>query len=235
MTVLKYSYLVGNLYLLAIWLYFFWKWPNRRIPMLVVGLMFLPVGLGAEYFWWTIDWWHPQTITGTRLGIEDAILSFSLPGISILIYKFFFKKDLEGRFELNRKYFLAALHRLAPVALFSFSTTAILFYIFHVPSFISTSIGMLVAGIYILTFRNDLLPALLWSALLMVLVSLPIYFLWQAATPGIIEKFWNLSQMTGYKIFRIPVEDIIWFALVGFVMGGFVEYAFDYKLTDDKK
>jgi hypothetical protein len=235
MTVLKFSYLAGNLYLLAIWLYFFWKWPNRRIPMLVVGLLFIPVGLGAEYFWWTVDWWHPQTLTGTRLGIEDILLSFSLPGISVLIYKFVFKKDLDQKFELNKKTFLAASLRLAPVALFSFGATAVLLYIFHVPSFFSTSVGMLIAGLYILNFRNDLFSALLWSALLMVLVSLPIYFLWQATAPGIIEQFWNLPQMTGIEIFRIPIEDVFWFALVGFSMGGLVEYAFGYKLVDTKK
>jgi len=235
MTALKFSYLAGNLYLLAIWLYFFWKWPNRRIPMLIVGLLFLPIGLGAEYFWWTADWWHPQTITGTRLGIEDVILSFSLPGISILIYKFVFRKDLEGKFELNRKSFLAASLKLAPVALLSLGTTIVLFYIFRVPSFISSSVGMLIAGLYFLYFRRDLLPALLWSALLMVAISLPIYFLWQTASPAIIEKFWNLPRMSGCEIFHIPIEDIVWFALVGFVMGGFVEYAFGYSLVDAEK
>jgi hypothetical protein len=235
MIALKLSYLAGNLYLLAIWIYFFWKWPNRRIPMLVVGLIFIPIGLSAEYFWWTVDWWHPQTLTGTRLGIEDIFLSFSLPGISILIYKFVFKKDLDEKFELNKKTFLAATFKLIPIVFFSLGTTAILFYIFHVPSFFSSSAGMLIAGLYILYFRRDLYPTLFWSALLMVLVSLPIYFLWQAATPDIIEKFWNLPQMTGAGIFHIPIEDVIWFALVGFCMGGLVEYAFGYRLVDTKE
>jgi hypothetical protein len=205
--------------------------------MLVIGLLFIPAGLSAEYFWWTVDWWHPKTLTETRIGIEDTILSFTLPGISVLIYKFFFKKDLNREFEFNQKTFLAALFRMIPWAIFSIGLTIILFYIFHIPSFISTNIGMLFAGLYILYFRKDLLSALLWSALLMVMISLPIYFLWQAATPGIIGEFWNMSQMTQIEIFNVSFlfEDIIWFALVGFVMGGFVEYAFGYKLVDEKE
>lgn len=89
---LKYAYLTGSLYFLAIWFLLFQKWPNRRKHMLVVGVVFLWIGIFAEYFWWTRDWWRPMTITGTRIGIEDFIMSFTHSAIAILVYKYFFNK-----------------------------------------------------------------------------------------------------------------------------------------------
>lgn len=231
----KYTYLGGSLYFLAIWFFFFWKWPNRRLPMVIIGTLFIGLGLFAEYFWWLTDWWHPQTATGTKIGFEDIILSFTLPGISVLVYKFFFKKDLDRKFELNKSIFLAAVRRFLPPFLVSFGSTAILFFVLHVHSVISTSVGMLISSFMVLTRRKDLLPAMLWSAFLMVAVSVPAYFVFIFLSPGSIDAFWNFSQITGYKLIGIPIEDILWFALAGFLMGGMVEFGFGYRLVDEKK
>lgn len=231
----KYAYLAGSLYFLAVWLAFFWKWPNRRLPMAAIGALFIGLGLFAEYFWWLKDWWHPQTFTGTKIGIEDVILSFTLPGISVLIYKFFFKKDLDGKFEMNQKTFLTATRKFLPVFLVSFGSTAVLFFVFHVHSVISTSIGMLIASFMIIERRKDLLPAMLWSAFLMPTISIPAYFIFVFLSPGSVDAFWNFSQITGYRLIGIPIEDILWFALAGFLMGGVVEFGFDFRLIDEKK
>ncbi|MCX6766706.1 MAG: lycopene cyclase domain-containing protein [Candidatus Moranbacteria bacterium] len=230
----KYAYLAGSLYFLAVWLAFFWKWPNRRLPMATIGAFFIGLGLFAEYFWWLSDWWHPKTFTGTKIGIEDIILSFTLPGISVLIYKFFFKKDLDGKFELDKGTFIAAAQRYLPIFLISFVSAIILFSAFHVHSVISTSVGMMIASLMVMIRRKDLLPAMLWSAFLMVVVSIPAYFIFIFLSPGSIDAFWNFSQITGYKLTGIPIEDILWFALAGFLMGGIVEYGFDYRLVDEK-
>lgn len=231
----KYAYLGGSLYFLAIWLVFFWKWPNRRLPMVIIGALFIGLGLFAEYFWWTADWWHPQTATGTKIGLEDIILSFTLPGISVLVYKFFFKKDLDRKFKLNKSIFLAAARKLLPVFLFSFGSTAVLFFALHVHSVISTSAGMLIASFIVLARRKDLLPAMFWSALLMVAVSIPAYFVFIFLSPGSIGAFWNFFQITGYRIIGIPIEDVLWFTLAGFLMGGVVEFGFGFRLVNEKK
>ncbi len=230
---MKFAYFAGNLYFLAIWLYFFWKWPNRRLPMIVLGLLDIPLGLFAEYFWWTVDWWHPQTITGTRIGIEDVLLSFTVPSIALLIYKFAFKKDLDRKFVFNKSTFFDATRRLIPLVLFSFGATATLFYIFHIPSFTSTLIGMFLAGLYIISHRRDLASAALWSAVLMVAVSLPVYILWEISIPGILESFWNMPALTGLVVAGAPIEDILCFALAGFVMGVVAEFAFGYRLINE--
>ena len=232
---LRYTYFVGTLYFLAIWLFFFWKWPRRRKPMVIIGTLFVTLGLFAEYFWWLPDWWHPQNLTGTRIGIEDVILSFTLPGILVLNYKFFFKKDLDREFKLDKSTFLVAVRRFTPVFILSFVVSSMLFFIFHIHSVISTSAGMLVAIFIIITSRKDLFPAMLRSAVLAIIISIPAYLVFVLLSPGSIAAFWNFSQITGYKIIGIPIEDIIWFALAGFLMGGIVEYGFDHRLVDEKR
>lgn len=231
----RYTYLVGTLYFLAIWLLFFWKWPKRRWPMIFVGFLYLGLGIFAEYFWWTKDWWHPQTITGTKIGPEDFILSFTVSGISILVYKFFFKKDLDRGFEMNGKTLLAATQKLAPLFFASFGVSSLLFFTFHIRSVISTSVGMIVSIVFVLARRKDLLPAMFWSAILLTAISIPAYFVFIFLSPGSVEAFWNFSQISGLKIIGIPIEDVIWFALAGFMMGGIVEYGFGYKLINEKE
>ena len=41
---------------------------------------------------WTVDWWQPETVTGTRAGIEDAILGFTNGGLGAVLYEVVFKK-----------------------------------------------------------------------------------------------------------------------------------------------
>jgi hypothetical protein len=231
----RYVYFIGTLYPLAFWFFFFWKWPRRRRPMIIIGTLCIALGLFAEYFWWLNDWWHPQTITGTKIGLEDVILSFTLPGVSILLYKFFFKKDLDEKFELTEKTFLAAIWRFAPVFIASFGTTSLLFFVFHIRSTIATSAGMLIAIIFVLMHRRDLFPAMFWTAILAMVLSIPAYLVFILLSPGSVDSFWNFSQITGYRVIGIPIEDIAWIALGGLMMGGIVEYGFGYRLVDEKK
>lgn len=203
--------------------------------MVIIGIFCVVLGLFAEYFWWLKDWWHPQTLTGTKIGLEDVILSFTLPGTSILVYKFFFRKDLDRNFELNKKIFFAATRRFAPVFIASFGIASLLFFVFHVHSAISTSAGMLLPIAVVLARRRDLFPAMFWTAILAILLAVPAYLVFIFFFPGIVETFWDFSQITGYKFLGIPVEDIAWLALGGFMMGGIVEYGFGYKLVDEKE
>ncbi len=73
--------------------------------------------------------------------------------------------------------------------------------------------------------------AALWSALLMVLIALPVFWIGLAVAPGVIDSFWDFSQITGIRLLGIPLEDIVWYALLGFFMGGIFEYLFDFRLV----
>ncbi len=59
----------------------------------IVGIL----GLMTSYYWWTVDWWRPLNITGTRIGIEDFIIAFTSGGIMATIYEVIFKRGLYKR------------------------------------------------------------------------------------------------------------------------------------------
>lgn len=227
----QYLYLLGSLYFLAVWFVLFLIMPTYRRGMVALGLVFMGIGVVAEYLWWTRDWWHPATMTGTLVGLEDLIMSFTHIAIPALLYKLFFRRDASGRFDFSLKMIRLGVKRLIPLFLVSFVPTAILFYVFGLHSFVSTVIGMFLAGVYILARRKDLLGAALWSALLMVLIALPIYWIGLVVAPDAIDAFWNFSQITGIRLLGIPLEDIVWYALLGFFMGGIFEYLFDFRLV----
>ena len=72
-------YLLSLLPILLLWSVIFRIRPDERNEMLVVGIFLGVVSVVSSYIWWTNDWWRPETITGTRVGIEDFILGF-FPG-----------------------------------------------------------------------------------------------------------------------------------------------------------
>jgi len=201
--------------------------------MLIFGAVFMWLGIFAEYFWWTKDWWQPETIMGTKIGIEDFIMSFTHASIPVLIYKFFFSKSLNRKFALGRKIIYSAMMKFMPLFFVSFFVAAALFYFFQFNSFTSSCIGMLLAGIFIASARLDLFLAQLWSAALMVLITLPVYILGSIASPGVINEFWKLPGFATQKIIGIPAGDILWYALLGFFMGGIIEYVFGFRLVDE--
>lgn len=84
----QYSYLIGDLILLAIWLVLFLWRKDTRKEMAIISLLFGFLGTVVTLIY-LMDWWHPLTITGTRIGIEDFIFGFSTAGIAAVVYSLF--------------------------------------------------------------------------------------------------------------------------------------------------
>jgi hypothetical protein len=91
-----YAYFFGVLYLAVVWLFLYWRMPRHRKAMLFFGLSLSWLGIMAEHLWFLKEWWHPQTITGTRIGIEDFVASVTHLTVPALLYKYVFGRDSEG-------------------------------------------------------------------------------------------------------------------------------------------
>ena len=200
--------------------------------MIVLGVGASWIGILAEYLWWTKDWWHPKTITGTTVGLEDFLMSFVNLGICLFAYKLVFKKDTNGEFNLGKKVVEKMILKFSGWFIFSFGLTAILFYFIKVNSFFSTIWGMMIAGIYVAFKRKDLLPAMFWNSFIMAIVALPVYILMNFFSPGVVRLFWDFSGLSGILFLGIPVEDLLWYAMLGFFLGGAYEFLFDFKLIN---
>lgn len=225
----KYLYLIWSLYFVIIALWMFYSMPKYRKPMLILGFAIFWSGPFSEYYWMTADWWHPETITGTIIGIEDFIFSFAHVIIPIFIYKWVFEKEVAGDFNWAHLRIKDILKRLGLWFIVPFILAGILIQIFHVHSVIGVFIGMIMSGIIVVIQRKDLLRAALWSSLLMTLIALPAYLLLELLSPWYIAEMWYMSQLTGVVWLGIPIEDILWYMIFGFMMGWAYEYLFDFR------
>jgi len=232
----KYFFLTGSLYFGIITLWMYIKLPKYRKAMTILGLAIFWTGPVAEYFWFTKDWWHPQTITNTIIGPEDFIFSFTNVVIPIFIYKLVFKKDVDGELEMTDKNLIKnGIKKIIICFFIPFIIAGILFQLFHISSVICVAVGLFLAGFIILINRKDLLSEVLWSSFLMAIITMPAYWLLEFIFPKSIEKIWDFSKLTGITFLTIPIEDILFYSLLGFALGGVYEYIFGFKLIKNQK
>jgi len=189
------------------------------------------IGLYAEYFWWTRDWWNPPTITGTRIGIEDIFDGFITGGITAILYEDIFKKRIY-------KYRSSKTHNLGGLIVIAsfFVISSFLFHLLKFPSFVATPIAFSLSGILILIHRRDLFYDAILTGLCLVLALIPFYILVEYFSPGFINTFYKINNLSGIKFFGIiPVEDIIFYFSSGFGVGPFYLYWKGEKLRKASK
>ncbi|NDK07949.1 hypothetical protein EOM39_01735 [Candidatus Gracilibacteria bacterium] len=231
----KYLYLIGSLYFAFIALFMYYKMPKYRKPMLVISSMIFLAGPISEYLWMSKDWWHPETITGTLIGIEDFIYSFVSVLIPMFIYKLVFKKDTDRDFSKTNINTKKVFKNMVLWFLIPFILSGILFSLFHINSIISVMVGMTLSCILMISLRKDLFLPSFWTMILMLIIAIPCYLFLDFLNPTYVEKWWYMINLTGILWLGIPIEDIIWYAIYGFMAGGAYEFIFDFKLIDKRK
>ena len=226
----KYAYLLGCLYFLLVWLILFFRLKDKRKSMLVIGLLWMWTGVVCEYFFWLKDWWRPQNITGTFIGLEDFILSFAHLGVAIFVYKYVFKKDSRGSAQENGK---KAVIRLAAVLVLLLGSMTTLYYVFLIPSYISTTASLFIAGIFLASKRPDLMRPGAWTAILLFAITGVMFLFGKLVYPDIIIQLWYPAT-SGTILGFYPLADAVWYLALGFLMGGVYEYTFNKKFVVSK-
>ena len=214
----KYAYLIGTIIFLIPWTILFFFRKDYRKEMI---FMSFAIGIGSvvtAYLWWTIDWWRPETITNTRVGIEDFLMGFSNGGIAAVLYGAIYKKRLSKH-----------IKKINDVGTFNiclilFFIIAFLFWGFNITSFWASTIAMIIAAIYTLYTRRDLFFNALASGILMTIVSLPFYHFLTLLFPDFIYRTWMFQHLSGIIIIGVPLEDLIFYFLFGFIIGPLYEY-----------
>src|ERR1051326_3510555 len=149
---LHYAYLVGSLLFVPVWRVMYWRSPTSRREMLVMSALFtVSIGVPLEFLLYSRDWWHPVTITGTAIGIEDVIYSIGNGGYLAAVYAFTFRGQLE-----RQRPAPPLQIRLLPLAV-TVCLPLLLVYAFGWPAFPSATVGSLLALAIVLAARRDLL------------------------------------------------------------------------------
>jgi len=226
----QYSYLIGALVMFVIWIILFlWRKDIRR-EMLVISILMGVLSIPLNYLY-VQDWWHPLTITGTVLGIEDVILGFASGGIAAVIYEVFFKKKLKKRKIGKRLTKFELAFPLVSVLVLFFA----IFYLTDINSFYSAIISGIIAIGFIYFKRKDLILDSVASGFLIMLFSLPSYWIPELISPGWIASAWYLDKISGIFVLGVPLEDLIWWFLAGAFTGPIYEYWQERRLVKIKK
>jgi Lycopene cyclase len=214
-----YVYLLGSLLFVPIWALLFWRSPASRREMLVMSCIFICIGVPSEALLYTRDWWHPATVTGTRVGIEDVLYSIGNGGYMAALYA----AITRGQFGRDRRSPAWPL-RLAPIA-----AIAILPFVLclglGLHSFVATSIGSLVALAIVLAARADLARVAVVSGILGTGLAIPVYLIMEAVFPGSTAATWDLPHLSGIAPLGIPAEDLVWYLYTAALWGTYYKFA----------
>lgn len=217
---LEYVYLFSLIPFLFIWLFLFFINKRTRKEMLLMSILIGLVSVASSYYWWTIDWWQPATITGTKVGIEDFIMGFTAGGIMVSIYEIIFRKKYIKRDRRKAPNFILIL-------LFLSNTTAFLIWGIGVTTFWASFISLILSSLIIFYFRKDLIINGLWSGILMLLISLILYFTIMFISPDWISQTYIYEGLSGIHFLGIPIEELVFWFLAGVLWGPLYEFGFN--------
>lgn len=224
---LQYGYLVFSLLFSFYFLVLFYIRPDLQKGMVIMGLVFTVAGLIGQYSIWTVDWWSPQTVTNTRLGIEDIVHGFTIGGVSLVLYLVLFKKKIVPDSKQKK-----SLYSAVAISIISVGSSLIFFYIFHLHSFLATLLGALIMFFYLIWKRRGLLKISIISGMLLMFVSVPIYVFVNILIPEFIRSSWMHKNLSGITFMNIPIEDIVFYGVVGMIVLPLYLYAGGFSLKD---
>jgi hypothetical protein len=227
---MEFAYLFGVLMFLPVWLILYIQRKDLREEMVFMGILVTIGAIYTEAFVWTKDWWHPQTLTGTVVGVEDILFAFFIGGIIASIYEEVFKDKLvhiRSKKKENLKHFLIVIFLCIFIGNFSF------FYM-NMHSFYSSVLAMLIPTIVIYFYRKDLVVLSLSSGAIITLLSIPIYCTTFFFDPTAINS-WFHQNISGIMLLGIPIEDLVWFFVTGMFIAPLYEFWKGEKLEKIKK
>lgn len=218
------AYLTGSVLFMAAWVILFWLRPSLRREMAVMSGLAVLSGLPLEYFLWTRDWWHPPTIMGTRIGIEDLLFAIANGGLlAVLATVIWHRTFIPG----GRSLPLAV--RVLPFACYVLVAPILVLTGLH--SFVATSISTLLGLAVVLNLRHDLAKQAVSSALIGLAIAMPVYWIMEVLFPGIIAAVWDVKHLSGYLITGVPVEDIAWYLYTAAFFGTYYKYVAGQRLA----
>ena len=225
-----FTYLIGGVILLSMWLVLFFLRRDVQKEMIVMSSIFGIAGI-LTGFVYTADWWQPLTITMSRVGIEDFLFGFTVGGIAAVLYEEVFKKKVRLRKIKKKDEALQNKHLhflLVFVGILFFGS----FYLLNINSLYATIISLFPPTIFIWYKRKDLIIDSIATGILLILATSIVYIILNLLTPGWINAFWYFGDVPSVIILGLPIEDVIWYFFTGMFIGPLYEYWKEAKLVD---
>lgn len=206
------------LLLLIPWLFIFVFRQDLRMKMLIMSCLFAAVGPLADLIY-IQDWWKPETITRTPVGIESAFFGFVIAGVASTLYCVIFHKKNEGSSPMKK------------ILSWRFWGTAVLAIVIFLGGFMVLRNSFLVTILFqlailttIFMMRHDLIKPAVISGFLTLLTIMGVYTLLSILTPGWIQEFWYFKNVAEVSLLNVPIDDFVWYLLVGASLGVYYEF-----------
>ncbi len=214
----QYSYLIGSLAFLLVWIVLF-LWKKRiRKEMLMMSILVAPLGPISEFFYFK-DYWNPDILVNIfGFGIEDMIFAFAIGGIAAVIYEeIFIRKQKKTRPEKNKTIVFSVISALILLI--------ILNLILKINSIYASSLIFLFFGLIIIYKRRDLIKNAIVSGLLVLSLMFVFYILFiKFLFSDFFIKYWQFNNISGITFFGIPIGELLWGFSWGFLAGPFYEF-----------
>lgn len=228
------AFLILSIALFACWLLFFIfsrRTRKEQVIMSAISLILAP----AIIFIALSDYRAEQAMIMEPIGLENILFIFSVTGIAAVIYHALLDRHMAKiPKKKQREAVMPILHWIAHLLVLIGVWAVIsmtLMLLFPITSVYGFLVAGLLVGIYILAERHDLLLNALLSGLFLAAL---IFALEQVVLiqlfPDVAKTFWQTQNLAGVFILGIPVEEILWAAVVGFTIGPAYEFVRGYRL-----
>lgn len=177
------------------------------------------IWIGGAY-WFTYDWWYPQTLLGNGGGIEDIIFGFANFGIAAVIYDVVFHKRYSATHWRKPKIFIGIFFLLIIVGFLS-----VFLFLSGTKSFVAYPFVALFASLVLWFSHKQLFINSIGSGFLLILISIPVYWIMNVITPGWIGHTYLFNSLTGTTIFTVPIEEYLYYFATGIIIGPLFEYS----------
>lgn len=216
----KFAFLIGNIILAAFWFLFFFLRKDLRKQQIFLSLFLAPFAPLIDILWFYHDYWRPEYLISVNfgkipLGLESPLFAFFVGGIAGTIYEVVFQK----RHTLGpSRNILAAVMILGGLTILTLLKTLGLNTIW------AFSLAALSITIIMLSIDKNLIKDAIFSGILITFLAMLLYIVWLVIYPEAIQEFWLPGALSGIKILKIPIEELVWFGSVGTCGGVIYEF-----------
>jgi hypothetical protein len=218
---MQFAYLAAGIIMLTIWAILFIHRKDLRREMLVMSAIAAPLGL-FDFFAVPL-YWQPVTMFGSLYNIENILYTFSLGGITSVLYS-----------EVARKAprHMHTWHKSAALIV-GLVTLAVLVFVAVQGTFnpaISLYVALLIGLGVTLYFRKDLVRGTIIGAICFGIVYFVALKLWMTLFPEAVTWFVFEGMPKAY-VWGVPLWELTFGIIFAAYWGNIYEILFGYRLV----
>jgi Lycopene cyclase len=221
-----YSYLKGTLIFAAAWVACLVLGKKYRPQLMWGTLISAPLGLTSILF--VPQYWTPPSLFDLdkrfRVGIEDILWAAAVGGIASVIAEILLKEKLaRNRNQPHKRHY-------AP-----FAVMVGLFVVLELwhpgKTIYNTIISFAACALVVAFLRRDLVLPMIAGALDFTLLYAALFVYFLALYPDFIQRYYNIPNLLGIYIFKVPIEEFMFAASGGAVWSVAYEYLQGYRVA----